>query len=300
MRSPSNVSRFVDYLIRVIRHAARWYTGRVIAVMITALIAVFQMSHFYFTYVMIACLFVYSVAAWVFSDRLAAKRTLKTLLYLADGTSVQDNRTYNFWVSIPIGVLAIAALGLVAATRSAQVGAELQRLEGRLYPAGESISVHCPLQGSDDLVLMIGNNEYVETVFPHTIIAIDCDDILQIERESDGSVGINLKVFGEDRRIVVEIDHGYFRANQNNIFKIDRHHSRSTLSVYDQFDREVLYLHLANRNVLQMRALIYDPRLRVPLRIDEHNSTGIPGVETSGACFFNNTREVGLGTCLVR
>ncbi|MGA8596479.1 MAG: hypothetical protein WB676_17355, partial [Bryobacteraceae bacterium] len=94
---------------------------------------------------------------------------------------------------------------------------------------------------------------------------------------------------------------GYFKVNRNNYFKIDRQESRSTLSVLDQFKNEVLFLHLANKNALFMRASFY--YRGIPIHIDSPKLFGShPEWNIGGNCFRYNTPGAAMrfGKCLVQ
>jgi len=176
-------------------------------------------------------------------------------------------------------------------TRSIQIDKELEALGGWLYPSDEVITPSCDLPiGSEDVILMVGDSAYIEDGFPHVVIAVGCEPILTLDRDAHGAVGISLTVRDKEGKVVVDINSGRFDVNRNNYFKIDRKGSRSTLYVFDQYNQEVLYLHLANKKVLQMRAALYDRGRR---RI-------IDGSHWGGGqnCFGHSVVDIQIGTCL--
>jgi len=267
------------------------------AAMLAALIWFDQVARFQLAYLLLWVLTAYSITAWLCSEKLAKKRPRDVLLYLPDGTPLTSKGTYRAWILVPVTLMALVASCITWFIRNQQVEAEFASLAGRLYPGNETVDIKCPLTTPNGLFLIFGTNTYFTKEFPHTAIAIDCDDILQIDRESDGSIGVNLTIFDENRNVMVKLNRDHFLVNGNHVFRIDRRHSRSRLYVYDEHDEEVLYVHLANKNVLQMRAMIRDPRLPQPLRLDEHHLFGLP---TKGVCVGNSQTDVRFGKCLFK
>jgi hypothetical protein len=179
--------------------------------------------------------------------------------------------------------------------RGSQIDKELASLSGWLYPAGEDVQLPCELGHPDDVAVMIGTNAYIANRFPHTAISVNCDRVVSIDKDVNGRVGVTMTIVDRDGRVIVELDHGRFKVNSNNYFRIERHGSRSTLSVVDQFNREVLYLHLPNKNVLQLRAL-FNYR-GVPIRFDDSRPFG----NMMYSCFEGNAlADILIGECLIR
>jgi hypothetical protein len=157
-----------------------------------------------------------------------------------------DRRNYKRWRMYPIVGIAVLLLSICAYTRWLQVQHELQSLEGWLYPDSEDIATSCESHRKpDDLVVMIGSTSYVEHAMPHRIIVVNCDTVLGVNRDHFGRIGISLSIIGRDGKIITKIEDGHFTVNPNNIFKIERK-GRSTISVIDQYDHEVLYMHLVS------------------------------------------------------
>jgi hypothetical protein len=266
------------------------------AALTTALAAEFDLAYLF--------LFVaafYSIGCWLTSDTLAMKfRPKSSKLYGADGKllPVLSNRPLGWLLAPTIAILVLfGSFGFWI--RGLQDDKELESLSGWLYPAGEHVNIQCPLAHPDDLILMIGTNAFIADKFPHTVIAINCDNILSVERDANGRIGVTLAILDKDGKVVVSVDHGQFTVNKNNFFRINRYHSKSTISVIDQSNQEVLYLHLANRNLLQLRAR-FNYR-GVPIHIDDLHAFGTSNGITVGNCTgYTYGADVQLGECLVR
>lgn len=243
----------------------------------------------------------YSVGCWLTSDTLAIKfKARPSKLYGADGKPLPAvaNRPLG-WLLAPTIVILLFFGFFGFWIKGLQIDKELESLNGWLYPADEDINVQCPLHHPNDLVLMVGTSAYVTDKFPHTAIAINCDNVLSIDRDANGRIGVTLTIRDKDGKVIVDLDRGLFTVNKNNYFAIDRHRSRSTLSVIDQSNQEVLYLHLANKNVLQLRAILNYRGISV--HIDDSHPFGSSNIIVTGSCFeYSGNAEVQLGECLVR
>jgi len=257
-------------------------------------------SQFYFAYFFLFVTTFYSIGCWLTSDTLARKRQSKPVLYGPDEERLPSAvKTPLLWRLVPTAAMLVLFGFFGLWIRGLQIDKELESLSGWLYPAGEHVDVPCPLAYPDDLVLVCGTNSYFADKFPHTVIAINCDNVLSVDRDVNGRVGITLTILDKDGKVVVDLDHGQFTVNRNNYFKIDRQRSRSTLSVVDQYKQEVLYLHLASKNVLQFRAL-FNYR-GVPIRIDDSHPFGNFGNNSfEGGCLHGGIADVQIGQCLAR
>ena len=217
------------------------YSGWVIALacglaMTAALANKFGLAYFC---LVVACLF--SVGRWLTSEFLEKKTTPpKRRILMPDGAPAEVlprwRRIVWMWRLIPaMACISIFVIGGVW-VRSIQLDKELESLSGWLYPSDEKVDA-CSLDHPDDIAVMMGNSGYVEDRFPHTLLAFNCDDVLKLERDKQGRVGITLTVLDKNGRVIVALRHGHFDVNQNNYFQIDRQGSRSTLSVIDQNNR---------------------------------------------------------------
>lgn len=259
----------------------------------TALADKFNLAYFFTSVV-----FVYVLGGWLTSDTLGNKRTTG-VLYLPSGhLAPPKTAEFRCWQIIPSLLVLTLFVGCLWWIRGLQIDKELESLNGWLYPANEHVNLPC--QGKhnvdDELVVMSGNSGFVVNNFPHTVLAWKCEPIMTVDRDANGSVGITLTILDQDGKVVVALSKGHFDVNRNNYFKIDRHGSRSTLSVIDQHNQEVLYLHMANRNTLQLRAILYYRGLQI--QIDEKHPFGNDDrVRFGGStCIVGSFR---LGPCLV-
>src|ERR1700733_7928239 len=224
------------------------------AVLGTALADKFTLAY---VFTLVACIF--SIGGWLTSDTLVGKRSTGSALFGPNGQRLSTASKVSLpWRIVPTIFILLIFGACSYWIRGLQIDKELSALDGWLVPANDNVK-SCPSMNADDLILMTGaGSGYTVPKFPHVVLAYDCDDIISIDRDVNGRGGITLTVFDKDGKVVVDLERGRFEVNRNNIFHINRHGSRSTLSVIDQYKREVLYLHLANKNVLQLRASVYD------------------------------------------
>jgi len=151
--------------------------------------------------------------------------------------------------------------------RDVQNTKELQALNGLIAPSTEEVDLRsygCPYASTADLVMIFGSVAHVSHVFPHAVIRIECDTLLAFDKLPSGCISVSMSLFDRDGKVVVSLDKDRFTINPNNYFSKSRG-DRNTLSVYDQFDQEILYVHMANPTVLFLRARISDPRISHPI-----------------------------------
>src|SRR5438128_1396743 len=83
--------------------------------------------------------------------------------------------------------------------------------------------------------------------FPHVIISAEGEPRLVINRQPDGSIGLDAKVVSSDGRIIAEIKNNEFIINPNNYLQKQRN-SHSALAVRDQYGQTVLDARYLNRS----------------------------------------------------
>ena len=246
---------------------------------------------------------IYSAGCWLASETLH-KKISTFVLYDGRENRLQRRALPWQWITFPSLAILLVVSVCMFGIYYLQISYELRQLEGWIYPANEDINVACPIRPGELALITGGGNVHIASSFPHTVIAINCDDILVLNRRSDNSVGVSLRVFDQTGKIVVEMANGHFEANRNNIFKLEHpRRSRSTLSVVDQSGNEVLYLHMPTKNVLQIRAIIRDRRLKHPIVIKGDSDRLSNGSVLSGNCMYPAPiafADVLDGTCLVR
>lgn len=279
------------------------YTNWVIALSGGGALTAAVADKFSLAYVLACSAAVYSVGCWLTSDTLASKKTVNiSRILLTDGSRAKINSChFRRWQVIGtlvlLSVFGVSCFGI----RHLQIQKELESLKGWLYSADEDINTPCTRATPSDLVVMVGDNAYLAHSLPITALEIDCDPVLRIDRDTDGRIGITLTVRDKDGKVIVDLEQGRFEVNRNNYFLIDRHGSRSTLSVVDQYKHEVLYMHLCNKNTLQLRTSLYYRGVLVSL--DEQHPYAAGGITARHSCFggFRGSTLVHLGKqCLIR
>jgi hypothetical protein len=138
------------------------------------------------------------------------------------------------------------------------------------------------------LFIIIGNSIAHATMFPHTVIEVAGTPVVQIVKSKMG-IGINSKLFSEDRRIIAELRGNQFFLNPNNYFKIDRP-NKHVLIVFDQMDEEVLHVDFIDPFTISLFGKFYLPN-RSPLIIARDGIT-YQGITTAFNDYGNNQVDI--------
>lgn len=170
---------------------------------------------------------------------------------------------------------------------------EQQELSGLLLPASEptpdNVCSHGPFPiPGDALLILLGNSASFNSQFPHTIIRIKGEDVLTLSKKG-GEIGVNVKIFGKDGRIIAEIKDNEFSINPNNYFRKGRP-DKSTLVIYDQEDKRVLDVRFVNPSTVRFLGVLNYPNLARPLIISQTEGPfagGMCGAENKVDFNFN-------------
>jgi hypothetical protein len=76
--------------------------------------------------------------------------------------------------------------------------------------------------------------------------------------EKDGGLLVSAKVFDRDGKIIAKIIDNEFFLNRNNMFRADRP-DKSTLEVFDQYDKRVLFVRYLNKRAIAIFGEFYHP-----------------------------------------
>ena len=136
---------------------------------------------------------------------------------------------------------------LVATVDQARVTRILEANFGILKPANDSMpaSDDCtqyghPIEGRF-FTIYFGNSTFMVQSLPFSVLQIGQDKFFIVSRLPDGRMVISARIVDKDGKVIVTIDENGFRVNQNNIFYKERR-DESTIIVYDQFNKMVLYV----------------------------------------------------------
>lgn len=127
-----------------------------------------------------------------------------------------------------------------------QVNHELKSLRGLLMPANDPLPPSvCQNVPDNALLIYLGGFTSFTTAFPHTVIEIDKQPRLIIDKDKDGSIAVSVDIFGSDGKIIAELNNNEFTINEHNYFKILRK-DRSSLAIFDDRKNEVLSVRYLN------------------------------------------------------
>lgn|SRR5574340_72547 len=225
----------------------------------------------------LTCLFIgistmWSIGSWLTSNLLRDLKPDSWNRQRKKRANTSDWRKFYVyqWI-VPVLIIAIGA-GSVYFVKSIQYSQELSQLEGRLYPAGETIPTHgCELRDKKDpLVVFLGSAIAVAESLPATVIKINGFDVLKMDRAEDGSLAISLEVRSEDGNIIAKVDRGEFLVNKNNYLQMMRT-DRSSLKIIDQKGRIVLNMRYFNKH-----AMWIDANFGIYSTYGSRTPTGIP------------------------
>lgn len=144
-----------------------------------------------------------------------------------------------------IGIVSIPSLILALAwVRTTEI-----RLSSRLVPADLPDPSQWPGIPANALKVFIGSNVAWATTMPHTVLMMNGDPMIAIDRDKSdrGLVVSILKIFDDRDNIIARIDEdGFWVENSTRKKRPDP----STLVVYDHTDTEVLRIVLLNEKAL--------------------------------------------------
>jgi hypothetical protein len=133
---------------------------------------------------------------------------------------------------------------------------EFAALSGTIVPGDEDVPLPadalCSAMNSGGFGLILGGSHLYSPRADRTIIQIDAERTLALSHEN-GRMALSMIVRSDDGRVVVEVEKGEFRINQNNYFKMT-HPNGHELTVYDQKDNPVLEVKYPNPSALVVNA----------------------------------------------
>jgi hypothetical protein len=165
---------------------------------------------------------------------------------------------------------------------------ETDQTSGVLVPDNKPIPANlaCKEQiPAGDLILILGNSVAFTNTFPHTVIEIENQPLLVVDKQRN-SITIMARFFSDDGRIVAELKGNKFFVNPNNYFRIERP-SKHVLTVYDQRGNQALSVEFLNPSTIKLLGRFYYLPNRPPIIINE-GFQDIGRGRFSGNCFGRN------------
>jgi hypothetical protein len=149
---------------------------------------------------------------------------------------------------------------------------ELAALSGTIVPGDEEAprpaNALCTAMNFGGFDLILGGSHLYSPRADRTIIQVDAERTLALSHDN-GRMALSMVVRSDDGKVVVEIEKGEFRINQNNYFKMKRPNEHE-LTVYDQMNNPVLEMKYPNPG-----ALVVNADLRTKRHHIEISSEGI-------------------------
>jgi hypothetical protein len=153
----------------------------------------------------------------------------------------------------------MAFVAFVYETALIKEAKELTSLHGVLIPADDPMPPSSCTQIPDNaLLIYMGFATSWVTQFPHTIIEVDNTPRLVVDRGADKSISISLNILGSDNKIIVELNKNQFTVSPHNYFKMVRK-DRSSLTVFDDYNKEVLIVRYLNPKAIWINAELKYP-----------------------------------------
>ena len=194
------------------------------------------------------------------------------------------NKIQFFGATASILALAIYLLTLFTCNTTPEatnvVTSEAQ-LQDLLMPANEPDPPHtCTgVPANASKVFMGGCLSYGPPQEDFTVLTIDGQDILVLERESGGCF-LSMVLYRQDGRDVARVVRNRFEINPNNYFRLDRP-DRHELNIYDKEDRHVLHVRYVNETAFMIQGIFYGPKTKVEVTPD---GVAVGTIQFSGGC----------------
>jgi hypothetical protein len=123
---------------------------------------------------------------------------------------------------------------------------------GKGYPNSTSSMVP-----KDALLVLLGPLSAMATQFPDTVISINGESILTMDKDSSGAVSVSMDVYDKDHDIVAIIDKNSFQV-ASSVFKFSRDNRLSDLRVIIRHDKEeVLHIRYINPHAISITGVFH-------------------------------------------
>jgi hypothetical protein len=149
-----------------------------------------------------------------------------------------------------------------------------------------------PLLSKIDLrkvyVIHLGGSTGICKSLPCSVLAVNGKPVVTLI-QSKGSIGIQAEFDVEDGKTIASIDGNVVHVNQHIAWYFKRNDTH-TMSVFDQKNREVLWVSLENKNYVRLRATILDSSGNIIVSIldSKIDAKSVPSTaDIHGNCSFN-------------
>ena len=203
-------------------------------------------------------------------------------------SKVLEHRAALIATIVGSGLLLIcAALYWLDSTRY-----ELPIVEGRLYPANEPMPSN-PCRDSvleSDLVVLLGVNAVRVDTFPLSLVNVEGQDRLVLDRGDNGSIVVSLDILKDDGGIDIRFTKGDLAVSNNHVPK--RRKDRNSLEITDSSGTQILKMRYANKHTLWIDAVLrYQGLDNMPVIFSGSTSAptdiGATDTEIRHHCYYN-------------
>jgi hypothetical protein len=165
---------------------------------------------------------------------------------------------------------------------------QLSGLGGRLYAADETTPANpCGESITDtEFVVLLGANAVKTSSFPLTILNVDGQDRLVLERGDDGSIAVTVDIVSDDGSVIIRMTKGNFTIVPRDHRPMDRK-DRNSLQVTDPSLTQMLTIRYVNRHTLWIDAVLRYPSLETPV-IFSGSDSGKPTIRTTEFAITRN------------
>lgn len=253
--------------VKYLRKLSRWeYSGWFIAVFIGIAVTLLFEKLFILAKVFIVAAGIWAIIHWNFHQFLENKTAALNNRKVQRNPGLLKEKLFEYraWRWGVSTVLVLFTVGCVGAFQLFEERSELESLHGYLVPANDKVRSYCstatafPL--SRVLTIHIGKVEVFATIFPYTVLAVNNQKAIVLNRDKQGRIAISMEIRDKDGKVVVLFENGRFDVNENNFLKTGAERpDRSTLIVRDQWNNEVLNARYRNENYLEISALMRYP-----------------------------------------
>lgn len=164
-------------------------------------------------------------------------------------------RSWQFVISVCIIILFILTCFCIAWVSEQK---ELSSLHGWVYPGnGETPINACGDLSNGQMIVLLGKVAVLVDSFPKSVLAINGQKVINIDKKQDGSMAISMDIFDDAGHIITRIDNGKFDV-VNNILTMERT-NRHSLRVVSNKGEEVISMKFINPSTMRLNLILNYP-----------------------------------------
>jgi hypothetical protein len=235
------------------------FSGVVIPVLWAAVIAMVSIAmafadakyFFHWAYIFLALFIIWSLGYWLTSDTLKKRKKMTTRQ--RNGLDAYSRGPYYRLLLLGCILIVIVSLATGVFIGGAERRKRLESHADYLVPGNDptppnpcswaqSVPMNPQYGGGyvvprDALSVLLGPMAAISTQFPATVISIDDEPILTMDRTWDGQIAISTDIYDEHHDIIVSLNENTYNV-ESSVFSISRNNSLSDLVVVIRHDKE--------------------------------------------------------------